>query len=85
MRCTGGNTRNSQRPRAYRWQPGQRPPDQIRFRNADIEEPLGKRLGKILGSRRVAHIAVDHDQIRIDAPEITQGFAKGIPGRLSHT
>src|SRR5690606_21833516 len=50
----------------------------IALRDAYVEEALRKRLPEIVGSRGVANVAVNNDDVRVFVTKITQRFPKSI-------
>jgi hypothetical protein len=54
--------------------------DQVRLRDADVEETLWILLREVLRARRVVDVAVDDDQVGILLAELGQGKAEGFAG-----
>jgi hypothetical protein len=57
--------------------------DQVALGDADIEEPVRVFLAEPFGARRVAHVAVDHDEVGVLAAQGFEGPPEGIAGRLA--
>ncbi len=60
-----------------------RDPDQVALGDPDVEEPVGELLAEPLGPGRVAHVGVDHDDVRMVGPEGFERTTERITGRLA--